>query len=59
VSGYRLAHPGLYVRIEDQVAEDGRVATRWIAIVIPSGACGSESTPCRSGIMIIRLLGGK
>jgi SnoaL-like polyketide cyclase len=59
VSSYRLAHPGLYVRIEDQVAEDDRVATRWIAIVIRSGARGSESTSCCSGITIIRLLGGK
>jgi hypothetical protein len=59
VSSYRLAHPGLYVRIEDQVAEDDRVATRWIAIAVRSGARGSESTSCCSGITIIRLLGGK
>jgi hypothetical protein len=59
VSSYRLAHPDLYVRIEDQVAEDDRVATRWIAIIIRSGDRGSESTSCCSGITIIRLLGGK
>jgi hypothetical protein len=59
VSSYRLAHPGVYVRIEDQVAEDDRVATRWIAIAIRSGARGSESTACCSGLTIIRLLGGK
>jgi hypothetical protein len=59
VLSYRLAHPGLYVRIEDQLAEDDRVATRWIAIVTRSSARGYESTSCCSGITIVRLLGGK
>jgi hypothetical protein len=59
VSSCRRAQSGLYVRIEDQVAEDDRVATRWQAIVLRSGARGSELTRCCSGITIIRLLAGK
>jgi len=33
VSSHRHAHPGLHVKIEDQIAEDDRVATRWHATV--------------------------
>ena len=33
VSSRRRAHPGLYVKIEDQIAEDDRVVTRWRATV--------------------------
>jgi hypothetical protein len=51
----RDAHPGLYVKIEDQVAEDDRVATRWRATArAPTG-----STLCYAGISIVRLLAGK
>jgi hypothetical protein len=54
VSCGRRAHPDLYVKIEDQIAEDDRVATRWRATTAPTG-----STPCYAGISIIRLLAGK
>ena len=33
VSSHRHAHPGLHVKIEDQIAEDDCVATRWHATV--------------------------
>jgi len=48
----RRAHPGLYVKIDDQIAEDDRVATRWRAMT-------TGRTPCYSGVSIIRLLAGK
>jgi predicted ester cyclase len=50
----RRAHPDLYVKIDDQIAEDDRVATRWRATTVPSAR-----TPCYAGISIIRLLAGK
>jgi hypothetical protein len=53
VSNGRRAHPDLYVKIEDQVAEDDRVATRWRATA-PAGVM-----PGYAGISIIRLLAGK
>jgi SnoaL-like polyketide cyclase len=46
----RRAHPDLYVKVDDQIAEDDRVATRWRAL---AGA------PCYAGISIVRLLAGK
>jgi hypothetical protein len=45
------AHPDLQVSVEDQIAEDDRVATRWRA------RCGSS--PGYAGISMIRLLAGK
>jgi predicted ester cyclase len=50
----RRAHPDLYVKIDDQIAEDDRVATRWRATSAPTG-----HTPCYAGISIVRLLAGK
>ena len=50
----RRAHPDLYIKIDDQIAEDDRVATRWRATTAPSGR-----TPYYVGISIIRLLAGK
>jgi hypothetical protein len=59
----RRAHPDLYIKIDDQIAEDDRVATRWRATTNASGgrvATGpSDRTPCYVGISIIRLLAGK
>jgi predicted ester cyclase len=49
VSWGRDAFPDLYVKIEDQIAEDDRVATRWRA----------TANECYVGISIIRLLAGK
>jgi predicted ester cyclase len=50
----RRAHPDLYVKVDDQIAEDDRVATRWRAVTAPTGG-----TPCCAGISIVRLLAGK
>jgi predicted ester cyclase len=54
VSCGRRLHPDLYVKIEDQIAEGDRVATRWRATAAPAGR-----TPCYAGISIVRLLAGK
>ena len=54
VSSGRRAHPDLYVKIEDQIAEDDRVVTRWRATTAPTAR-----TRCYAGISIIRLLAGK
>jgi predicted SnoaL-like aldol condensation-catalyzing enzyme len=51
VAARRQIHPGLYVKIEDQIAEDDLVVTRWRAIDEAGGGC--------SGITVIRLLAGK
>ncbi len=62
VSAHRRAHPGLHVKIEDQVAEDDRVVTQWLATTLgPGGAAGPppRRIPCCAGISIIRLLAGK
>jgi predicted ester cyclase len=53
VSSRRRAHPDLHVRIEDQIAEEDRVATRWHATVTAAGR------PRCGGISIVRLLAGK
>jgi predicted SnoaL-like aldol condensation-catalyzing enzyme len=50
VSSGRRAHPDLYIKIDDQIAEDDRVATRWRA---------TDRTQCYAGISIVRLLAGK
>jgi SnoaL-like domain len=50
----RRAHPGLYVKIDDQIAEDDRVATRWRAMTAPDGGPAGYA-----GISVVRLLAGK
>ena len=62
VSTHRHAHPGLHVKIEDQIAEEDRVVTRWHATVpresqAPHAPAGR--TACYAGISITRLLAGK
>jgi hypothetical protein len=63
VSGHRHAHPGLHIKIEDQIAEEDRVVTRWHATVpapetqAPPAFAGR--TACYAGISITRLLAGK
>jgi len=52
VSSGRRAHPDLYIKIDDQIAEDDRVATRW-------RATSTDRTRCYAGISIVRLLAGK
>jgi predicted ester cyclase len=50
VTRRRCADPDLHVKIEDQIAEDDQVVTRWRAT--------GRTTRC-VGISIIRLLAGK
>ena len=62
VSSRRVAHPGLYVRIEDQIAEEDRVAIRWQAMMARPGA-GAAGAPggavrCLEGISVVRLIAG-
>jgi len=49
VSLGRSAHPDLYIKIDDQIAEDDRVATRW----------RTTTGASYEGISIVRLLAGK
>jgi predicted ester cyclase len=63
VSSRRRAQPGLYVKIEDQIAEEDRVATRWHATV-PARDSQAPLAPAGrtadyAGISITRLLAGK
>lgn len=51
VATRRQAHPGLYVKVDAQIAEDDLVVTRWRAVDEAGGGC--------SGISVIRLLAGK
>jgi SnoaL-like polyketide cyclase len=60
VSRGRRAYPDLYVKIEDQIAEDDRVATRWRATArAPAAWATTGDPPCYVGISIVRLLAGK
>jgi len=63
VSSRRRVHPGLYVKIEDQIAEDDRVVTRWRATVPAREAQGPTAPTGRAayyaGISVTRLLAGK
>jgi predicted SnoaL-like aldol condensation-catalyzing enzyme len=58
VSRGRRDYPDLYVKIEDQIAEDDRVATRWRATA-KAPAARSGDAHCYAGISITRLLAGK
>src|SRR5690242_15971508 len=40
VSDHRTAYPDLYIQIEDQIAEDDRVVTRWRATSPPPAVHG-------------------
>jgi len=63
VSSRRRAHPSLYIKIEDQIAEDDLVVTRWQATTTAPGSLAADActgcVPCCAGISIIRLLAGK
>ena len=63
VSNHRRAHPGLHIKIEDQIAEDDRVVTRWHATVPAQDAqtplASAGRTAYCAGISVIRLLAGK
>ena len=63
VSDHRHTHPRLHIKIEDQIAEQDRVATRWHATV-PAPQAHDPLAPARrtaycAGITITRLLAGK
>ena len=62
VSSYRRVHHDLYVKVEDQIAEDDRVVTRWLATSTHDGNGSGVSrarTHCCAGISIVRLLAGR
>ena len=63
VSDRRIACPDLYIKIEDQIAEDDRVVTRWRTTARrPHAPVETASIgPCQrcAGITIVRLLAGK
>lgn len=60
VSSQRRAYPDLYIKIEDQIAEDDLVVTRWRATATAPGAGGSNGClRSWSGISVIRMLAGK
>ena len=63
VSSRRRAHPSLYIKIEDQIAEDDLVVTRWQATTSARDARAADDRtggiPCCAGISITRLLAGK
>jgi hypothetical protein len=63
VCSRRRRHPGLCVVVEDQLAEDDRVVTRWRAAIAPPPAPADPGargwTVAYRGISIIRVLAGK
>jgi hypothetical protein len=60
VSTSRRQYAGLYVKIDDQVAEDDLVVTRWLARAeAPDTDAATACTVCWWGISMIRLLAGK
>jgi predicted SnoaL-like aldol condensation-catalyzing enzyme len=60
VASRRRAYPELYIKIEDQIAEDDLVATRWRATArTPVNRSALGRRRCWAGISVIRLLAGK
>jgi predicted SnoaL-like aldol condensation-catalyzing enzyme len=61
VSGGLRAYPDLYVKIDDQIAEDDRVVVRWRATVAPVVPPSRQPArvACVAGVSIVRLLAGK
>lgn len=58
-SGCR-AYPDLYIKIDDQIAEDDRVVVRWRATAVPVVTPGQPPRVARvEGVSIVRLLAGK
>jgi predicted SnoaL-like aldol condensation-catalyzing enzyme len=60
VIAHRVRHPDLYVKIEDEIAEDDVVVIRWRATGSTSATrSGTDHLPWWSGISVIRLLAGR
>jgi hypothetical protein len=59
VASRRHAHPDLYIKIEDQIAEDDRVVCRWRATAGSPAIDRPEPAPRCCGVSIIRLLAGR
>ena len=63
VSSRRQAHPDLYIKVNDQIAEDDLVVTRWQAWSqtreAHAAASAAAGRRCCQGISIVRLLAGK
>jgi hypothetical protein len=56
----RLAHPDVYIKIEDEIAENDLVVMRWRSTVRTAGTRGTtDGVRTWSGISIIRLLAGR
>jgi predicted SnoaL-like aldol condensation-catalyzing enzyme len=56
----RLTHPNLYIKIDDEIAEDDLVAMRWRATARTAVTDATSSCPRYwSGISIIQLLAGR
>jgi hypothetical protein len=61
VSRGRSSYANLYIKIEDQIAEEDRVAVRWRATAAAAGAPSNPSaqgSEC-TGVSIVRFLAGK
>ncbi len=60
LSGRRAARPDVYIQVEDQIAEDDLVVTRWRATIgVPEGTPPRRGALACGGITITRLLAGK
>ncbi len=60
VSTSRRRYTDLYVKIEDQIAEDDLVVARWRASArVPDAPTATGCSDSCSGISVIRLLAGK
>jgi predicted SnoaL-like aldol condensation-catalyzing enzyme len=60
VSSGRRAYPDLYIKIDDQIAEDDRVVVRWRATAATVVTPGQPPRVARvAGVSIVRLLAGK
>jgi predicted SnoaL-like aldol condensation-catalyzing enzyme len=56
----RRSHPGLYIKIEDEIAEDDLVVIRWRAAGnTPATRGGTDHILSWSGISVIRLIAGR
>jgi len=60
VIAHRRTYPDLYIKIEDEIAEQDRVVLRWRATATTPRTGGTGgSRCCWTGISVIRLLAGR